>query len=401
MRKSILGAAVVITLALAGCTAAEPEAPATNAPTGDPILIGMDLDSTSPGTSLVFPLAGQGAQAAVDELNANGGVLGRPVELVEASSESDPARGPATYQSLIEQGAVAIIGLATASVAVQAKPIIQEAKVVTIVPIAVLPTLTDQPDGDYVYSLVNTVADYGNVFCSAFKDQKVKTIGYLSDDSPAIQSLSPVLHAAFEKCGVKIVADELASVSATDLVAQATRIKEADPDAIFVQSVGGQFEALAHSALYQAMPDVPRYTQGSFGSQTDAWALATPGSLNGLVFMGPLDLSNPLTEKLSKQLSETYGADFKMSYFAAQGYDGIMLLAKAIEGAGGTDDLEAIKTSMDSISGYLPHLGQEGFTVSYSAEKHVGADGLCGLALFQFGEDNTPSGKWDVFQPPC
>ncbi|MCU1480952.1 MAG: transporter substrate-binding protein [Subtercola sp.] len=406
MKKPAIFAATAVALALAlsGCAddggggRVLPTSTAA-APTGAPILIGMDLDKTGPGSSY-NPLAGAAVVAGVDEVNANGGILGRPVKLIEESTESDPAKGPAVYQSLIEQGAVGILGLSTASVVAQVKPIIEQAKVVTIAPVAVLPTLTDQPDGDYVYTLVNPVTDYGSVFCGAFEKAGIKKIAYLQDDSPAIKSLAGPLKDAFGKC-VTIVDDEVAPVASTDLVAQATRIKDSNPDAIFVQSVGGQFEALAHSALYQAMPDVPRFSQGSFGSQSDAWALATPGSLNNLVFMQQLDLTNPRTVDLQSKLTAALGSDFNMSYFAAQGYDGLMILLDAIKTAGGTDDPAAIKAAMDATTGYQPHVGQEGFRMSFTPTKHVGADSLCGLALFTFGADNTPAGKWSTFQPAC
>jgi len=35
------------------------------------------------------------------------------------------------------------------------------------------------------------------------------------------------------------------------------------------------------------------------------------------------------------------------------------------------------------------------------ADKHLGADGPCGLSLIEFGADNRPKGPWATFQPPC
>jgi branched-chain amino acid transport system substrate-binding protein len=90
-----------------------------------------------------------------------------------------------------------------------------------------------------------------------------------------------------------------------------------------------------------------------------------------------------------------------MNQFAAQGYDGLMLLLEAIKQAGTSDDRAAIKKAMDSITGYKPHIGQEAFRVSYSPTKHIGANGLCGLTLFEFGSNNQPKAKWSKFQPPC
>jgi branched-chain amino acid transport system substrate-binding protein len=272
---SLLALGVVVLLA--GCGSSGQEAKPSVALTGPPIKIGMDLDKTGPGSSY-NPLAGAAVTAAVADINEHGGILGRPVVLVESSSESDPARGPAVYQSLIESGVSGILGLSTASVVVQVKPVLQKAGVVTIAPIAVLPTLTSQPNGDFVYSLVNPVTDFGDIFCAAFAATNVKRVAYFGDDSPAIKSLADVLKKRFAECA-QIVVQVTAPLASTDLSAQAAKIKDSKPDAIFVQSVGGPFEALAHSAFAQVMPNVPRFSQGAFGNQPDAWPLAAAGSL--------------------------------------------------------------------------------------------------------------------------
>lgn len=401
MKKLVFTASVgAIALILAGCSgAASGEPTGGGAPTGEPIIIGMDLDRTGPGSSY-NPLAGDVVIAAVDDINANGGILDRPIMLVEESSESDPARGPATYQALIEKGAVAVLGLSTASVVQQVKPLLEEEQLTTIAPIAVLDALTQQPDAGYVYSVVNPVSDFGNLFCGAFEAEGIEKVAYFSDDSPAIKSLAEPLKAKLREC-VDLVIEEVAPLASTDLTAQASRIADVKPDAILVQSVGGPFEALAHSAFYQAMPDVPRFSQGAFGNQPDNWALATPGSLEGLVFINPLDRENPKTEELVDYMTPLMGADWKVNQFAIQGYDGLMLLLGAIERAGGTDDPEAIRAAMEETEGYEAHIGQSGFTLSYTPDKHIGADGLCGFTLFEFGADNTPEGKWAAHQPPC
>jgi branched-chain amino acid transport system substrate-binding protein len=117
--------------------------------------------------------------------------------------------------------------------------------------------------------------------------------------------------------------------------------------------------------------------------------------------MASIDPTNPLTEELQGFLEPQRDDDWQMTAYDAQAYDTIQLIRMAIEEAGTADDPEAIKDALDSITGYEAHFGQEGFTLSYAPDKHIGTDGLCGLSLVEFDADNRPAEPWDEYQPPC
>jgi branched-chain amino acid transport system substrate-binding protein len=77
------------------------------------------------------------------------------------------------------------------------------------------------------------------------------------------------------------------------------------------------------------------------------------------------------------------------------------VLKLAIEKAGGVDDPKKLNEAIQGITKYPATFGQANFTLSFSKDKHLGADGLCGLSLIQFGSDNRPKGPWSTYQPPC
>jgi branched-chain amino acid transport system substrate-binding protein len=96
---------------------------AAEAPTGEPIIIGALTSLTGPFTPWGVQVR-DGMQLAVDELNAAGGVGGRPLELRVVDDESNPEAGTSGIERLIEEGAVAVggiissdVGLATTRVA--------------------------------------------------------------------------------------------------------------------------------------------------------------------------------------------------------------------------------------------------------------------------------------------
>jgi branched-chain amino acid transport system substrate-binding protein len=168
-----------------------------------------------------------------------------------------------------------------------------------------------------------------------------------------------------------------------------------------VTSVGGAFEVLAQNTLASQIPGKLRFSLASIGNQPASWKLANAGALNGLVFMGSINNQNPRTQELTKLLKEKNGSDYEITAYDANAWDTMQILKLAIEKAGGVDDSKKLNEAIQSISGFKSSFGQASFTLSYSATKHLGADGLCGLSLIEFGSDNKPKGPWATYQPPC
>lgn len=408
MRKPsvrLIAAGVLMSLVAVACGGGEDDASGGDAtgggdrPTGEPVVIGMDLDSTGPGAPY-STIAGDTIEDAVDELNENGGILGRPVELVVENDESDPTKTPSIVRKLLEQNADVLILQSAGAAVQQAKPVVQEGGVVAIAPTSISQSIAEPPDNDYIYILANPISDFIQVYCGAFEAAGIETLAIMADDTTVIDGVNGLLLPGLGEC-VEIVAEEKAAVDAPDVNAQVARIRDEDPDAVLVTSVGGNFEVVAQNTLFEQMPDVTRFSLASIGNQPESWELANPGALEGLVYMASIDPTNPLTEELQSFLDERRGDDYVMTAYDAQAYDTVQLIKQAIEEAGTTDDPAAIKTALDSITGYEAHFGQEGFTLSYGPDKHIGTDGLCGLSLVQFDADNVPSEPWDEYQPEC
>ncbi len=81
----------------------------SGSPTGTPIVIGFPADLTTDWAYYDKPME-QGAQFAVDKINAAGGLLGRPVQLKTVDMRDDVAEGAKVTQQLIDDGAVYLIG---------------------------------------------------------------------------------------------------------------------------------------------------------------------------------------------------------------------------------------------------------------------------------------------------
>ena len=389
----------VLALAAAGCGGKNGGDELTDGTaTGDPIIIGMDEDSTGPGASYSV-IAGKTIRLAIQEINNKGGVLGRPLRLVVENDESDPTKVPAVLQKLQSQGAKFLLLQSGSAAIMQAKSVLSQVGLPAIAPTGVTATLVEPPNNELIYMLANTTSDWSQVYCGAFKAANINKLAILEDDTTTIAALNKALLSGLD-C-VSVVAREKGSINASDLSAQVARLKNAKPDAVLVTSVGGSFEVLAHNTLAAQMKETTRFSLASIGNQPDSWKLANPGALEGLIFIGSLSTDNPRTQELIKFLKEKNGQDYEVTAYDAQAWDAVQLVKLAIEKAGGPDDPKKLNEAIQSISGYQPHFGQPNFTISFSADKHLGADGLCGLALIEFGADNRPKGPWSTYQPPC
>ena len=393
------GAALaVLVLAAAGCGNKASNEPTTGTATGTPIVIGMDEDSTGPGAAYSV-IAGKTIRLAIQDINDKGGVLGHPLKLVVENDESDPTKVPAVLQKLSSQGAKALFLQSGSAAIIQAKATLTQLGLPAIAPTGVTSTLVAPPNNELIYMLANTTNDWAEVYCGAFKAANISKIGVLTDDTTTIAALDKALFGAMS-C-VQFIATEKGAGNASDLSAQVARLKNAKPDAVLVTSVGGQFEVLAQNTLASQMSGVPRFSLASIGNQPSSWKLANPSALNGLIFMGSINSQNPRTQTLTDFLKKKNGSDYEIVAYDAQAWDSVQLLKEAIEKAGGADDPKKLNAAIQGITGYKASFGQGNFTLSFSASKLLGADGLCGLSLIEFGSDNKPKGPWATFQPPC
>jgi branched-chain amino acid transport system substrate-binding protein len=390
----------VLALAAAGCggKGGKADKPTNGTAKGTPIIIGMDEDSTGPGASY-STIAGKTIRLAIQDVNDKGGVLGRPLKLVVENDESDPTKVPAVLQKLSSQGAKALFLQSGSGAVLQAKSTLTQLGLPAIAPTGVTATLVAPPNNELIYMLANTTSDWAKVYCGAFKAANITKLGILTDDTTTIAALNKALLGAMS-C-VNVVATEKGAANASDLSAQVARLKNANPDAVLVTSVGGAFEVLAQNTLAAQLGDKTRFSLASIGNQPSSWKLANAGALKGLIFMGSINQQNPRTKALAELLKKTNGNDYEITAYDAQAWDSVQVLKQAIEKAGGPDDPKKVNEAIQGITGYKAAFGQASFTLSFSAAKHLGADGLCGLSLIEFGADNKPKGPWATYQPPC
>jgi branched-chain amino acid transport system substrate-binding protein len=224
----------------------------TIAPVSDGTLrIGLFLPLTGPGASLGPPLA-DGIEAAIADINANGGVFGRDVETELADEES------ATVDELLAQDVDAIIGPASSLVALAelAPAFAPESAVVVCSPMATASTLDDFQDNKYFFRTApsDTLQMEAIAILAERTGAQTAAIGYIDD--PYGRGLYEALDSALEGGPLTVVRDEGFNSDQEDLTELAETLLADDPRVVVV--LGGAADGgRLLTALDEATDDPP------------------------------------------------------------------------------------------------------------------------------------------------
>jgi branched-chain amino acid transport system substrate-binding protein len=239
-----LGAVAVVTAMLAGCgddggsaqggasstpsTAdAAATTPAAKAPAGAPIKIGSILATSG---QLTYPDIAGSLKAAVDGVNARGGVGGRPLKLIACDEAGDPNRATACARSLIKQGIVAEVGGQSTTAEAQIGAIFKAAGIPQVGDSPVSSAITTQDNVFLLYGTGTPTSAAGTVkACVA--DGK-KKIGNPNLAVPATISLAKIIDHTAKALGASVVSSTKVSLSTTDFAAIAQKMRGAGVDCV-------------------------------------------------------------------------------------------------------------------------------------------------------------------------
>jgi len=316
-------------LCTAVCTAL-PLVASAQAPT--PVKLGIIGPFTGASADFGTPLL-QGIKLAVDEINAVGGYLGRPLELVVRDDQGTPDIGLKGAQEIVAQGVLGTIGFCNTGVAQKSLEVFQNAKVPLIIPCATGTPLTAKypPAESYIFRtsardsiqapfVVNDLVKRGWTKVAIFAD----TTGY---GEAGLQDVEAAL-AAHQLRPVNVTRFPL---GVTDLKEQLKVAREAGANVVFSYTVG-----LENAAIANGRRDI-----GWKVPQVGAWPLSFPFFIDGAKdaaegsLMAQTFIAEPSNERRAAFLSayaRKWGKRMTVPMSAAQGYDAVYLFTYALLG---------------------------------------------------------------------
>jgi branched-chain amino acid transport system substrate-binding protein len=328
------------------------EAPAAETGGGEALKIGAMYNVTGGMSSIDAPGL-NGMQLAADEINAAGGVLGRPLELVAIDGKTDQTAVTNAVSEMIEVNqVVAIGGLNDSTFALAAGPIAQQAGIPFLTAGATLPTLPEQI-GDYFFMVpfgddaqAFAVADY------AMDELGAQSAYMLVDQAyDFTTALASFFKQRWQERGGEILLEDIYQSGDTDFSAQIARLQALDPqpDVIFVSAIPNE-AGITTLQIREAGLEQPILSGDGFDTPLIA---EVAGELADDVYYSThasLDNPDPKVAGFVQAYEAAYGRRPENA-FAALGYDMMKLLADAIERAG-SDDPTAIRDALAATSGF-------------------------------------------------
>ena len=304
------------------------------------------------------PPLGQGFELAVTEIN-NSQLSDVKIKLIVEDDQSTVEGAVEAFNKLIHQdGVSAILGPSTSMQAQAVFPIAQQNQVVAISPTSAARGLSAIGDSIFRIALTTEVLIPSGVRITQEKlgYQKVATIYDESDlfstDSEA------VVKEALAANGVEILTTETFQTGDTDFSAQLTRIKEANPDAIFISApVIETPEILIQGRELGISADVPFLITLTFASsQIQLAGTAAEGAITFTSWISTAD--TPGNQAFVQNYRAAYGVE--PNIWAAQSYATVYILAKAIANAQSADP-NAIRGALANITDLDTILGKFSF----------------------------------------
>jgi branched-chain amino acid transport system substrate-binding protein len=333
----------------------------------DPIKIGV-VESKTGFMSTYDGPPSQGIDLAVKDINAAGGVLGRPIEILRFDQKTDPALAATGATSLLDQGAVAIVAACDFDFGSPAAVVANARQVPAISTCAGDPKFGAQGIGPYAYSMALGSNYQAGALAEWVYQKKNWRTAYLITDTTVeyTKGLAKYFTTAFTGLGGKVVGEASISMKDLSIAAQITGLKALNPkpDFIFIASFVPDLTA-AVKQLRAAGVDSP--IVGGSGYDGEDWAKAIP-NLSNVYFGAEGYTFGPAVADqwaLTQRFTQTYGAAPPTNTFLT-GYSVIQAFAAAITQANSTDG-PAINDKLSNLKGVPTALG----ALTYTPTNHA------------------------------
>lgn len=178
----------------------------------------------------------EAARYAVDQINQQGGLLGKQIELIEYDNMSTALGSKSAAQKTVEQDVLAVIGASWSAHSIAAGTVLQAAKIPMISPISTNPEVTRI--GDYIFRVCYIDPFQGNVMAKfAVTDLQAKScVALVNADRKYSTDLADFFARSFEEKGGKVLwkGEFLIDVSNYDTLLE--KVKPFQPDVIYLPS---------------------------------------------------------------------------------------------------------------------------------------------------------------------
>ncbi len=304
-----------------------------------------------------------GAMLYIDQLNANGGINGKQIKVLEYDDKGDGVEAVNAFNLAMENGVTAVIGSVLTGTTIALADATYEVN---------MPQITASATASGVTVMEDTGEVRTNVFRACFidpfqgekmADYAVNKLGaktaavFFETGSDYSEGVKNAFVAKAQEIGLEVVAEEAYAAGDKDFKAQMTNISSKNPDVVFCPIYYTE-AGLAVSAARAAGCTATFLGADGFGGIKD---YASAEDLEGTVYCSGYAPGTESVAQFEKDYTATYNVETVPNMFAPLAYDAAMILCEGLKAAeekglsAGTDEykqavIDAIK-SMDGVAG--------------------------------------------------
>jgi branched-chain amino acid transport system substrate-binding protein len=340
MHRRIGMVGLIAAVLLAGACGGDDDEGQSGAAARPPIRLGAIFNMTGPNATL-----GQeelaGVEAAVADVNRRGGVLGRQLELVKADAASDPQKAAAEATRLMDDsGVVAILGPDGAQMTLPIVPLANQRSVPLVSASAGFLGRVEPDQLRWVY----------------WQAQGYKRIAVLSNQTPVFDLVTAFLAQAAPAAGLQVVGAESFPPGQPDVTALISKLVGRDPDVLLVPHVGADVATVLKNYRSLAPKDIELTTNAATANRRFIDLVGEP-VMEGVVLNGwkamvvdELPADDPARPEIERyrQGIESAGRTFDPASSAIVGWDGVLVIARALERAG-VVERAAVRDALEQV----------------------------------------------------
>ena len=368
-------------------------------PTGNGQLVIGSLLPTTGDLAFLGPPEIAGVQAAVDDINAAGGVNGQDVKYVQADSgDGTPNIAPTSVDKLLSQKSDVIVGAASSSVSLSVIKKIINAGVVQFSPANTSTAFDTYDDKGLYFRTAPSDVLQGAVMANMVIEDGFQNVAILARQDSYGEALADQVEKGIEEGGATVAAKEFYAADASNYTAEVNKVAATNPDAIVL---------IAFNETTKLIPAMiaknigPEDAQVYFvdGNTADYSADFDKGTLTGVKATFP---GAELTSDFRKQLLET-DPDLTDFTYGPESYDATIMSALAATAA--KDDAgKAVASKLVEISeggtecteyGECADMLDKGEDIDYNGVSgpvdlnDTGSPSAATIGIFRYNADNT------------
>ena len=323
------------------------ESAAMAAASGEPFSIGAMGALSGGAESYGIPIQ-QAMLMAMEEINADGGINGRMLEIVFEDSKCAAADAITAYNKLTDvDGVKIILGTTCSSAMLGAAPLAESEGVILLSASATSPDIANA--GDYIFRTAINDLQLGIDIGNTMWVDGVRTIATITESTDYAEGARRTSVARFEELGGEVVAAEGYASETIDFRSQLTKLINANPDAILLAA---QLEASGGTIVKQAreLGFAGQIYSEVVPTQPDALEIAGRAATGLKAVVPDEDLSTDAGRNFLTNFETRFGYVAPLPWFQGSAYDDVYIAAECLGQTGDDQNADGFRDCMYGLT---------------------------------------------------